>query len=189
MTLPFAVDTRTATALIATITLQDGLDPVPKRNWNDFVVDQLTRNMEMLGSAAASAGSAGIQLVELCRRLADDVDDRCWPRSDMVHGDFRPGNVLMMDGKVTGVVDVEARAFDFATLLSFEQIDADAVELLVAAGAAAGGRQALRACTAMVFLDLVRFVAGRPGASSDQTARESGRLAGRAATIHALTSR
>lgn len=189
-----SVDTGSAKAMIATISLQSGLDPAPERNWNDFVVAQLTRNMDSLCSSAATAGPSGVHLVDVCRWLSGDLDARDCPRSDMVHGDFRPGNVLLVNGDVTAVVDVEAigsgtRAFDFATLLSYGPIDVDAVELLVTAGISAGGRHALRACAAMVFLDLVRFVAGRHDATSEHTASEAALLVERAVTIDALTSR
>ena len=189
-----SVDAGSARAFVAVVDLQAGLDPAPGRNWNDFVVDQLTRNLDDLCSAAATAGPSGVALVDVCRRLAEDLDARDWPRSDMVHGDFRPGNVLLVDGQVTGVVDIEAigsgtRAFDLATLLSHGPMDADAVELIVTAGLHAGGRRALRACVALVFLDLVRFVAARPDASPEHTASEAARLVERAAVIEALTSR
>ncbi|WP_248704801.1 phosphotransferase family protein [Curtobacterium sp. MWU13-2055] len=189
-----SVDVGGARALISTIDLQAGLNPAPGRNWNDFVVDQLTRDMGNLCSASATAGASGMALVEMCRRLADDVDARDWPCSDMVHGDFRPANVLLMNGEVTGVVDVEAigsgtRAFDFATLLSYGPIDGDAVELIVNAGSLAGGEQALRACVALVFLDLVRFAAARPDATPETTAFEGARLVERAAMVEALTNR
>ncbi|OII05414.1 phosphotransferase family protein [Curtobacterium sp. MCBA15_008] len=188
-----SVDVGSAKALVATLAMQEGLDPGPERNWNDFVVGQLTRNMDSLCSAASTAGPSGKHLVDVCWRLAGDLDARDWPRSDMVHGDFRPANVLLVNAAVTGVVDVEAigsgtRAFDFATLLSYGPIDVGAVELLVTAGISAGGRQALRACAALVFLDLIRFVVGRHGATSEHTAAETAQLLERAAMIDTLTS-
>jgi aminoglycoside phosphotransferase (APT) family kinase protein len=126
------------------------------QDWNDFVVDQLTRNMDSLCSAASTAGPNGLDLVDVCRRLAGDLDARHSPHSDMVHGDIRLGNVLLVNRAVTGVVDVEAitsgtRAFDFATLLSYGPIDVGAVELLVTAGNPAATDRARSASTSPFF--------------------------------------
>lgn len=80
----------------------------------------------------------------------------------MVHGDFRHSNVLFDRGTVSGVIDIEAigsgpRVNDYATLLDHTDIEPDALELLVDAAVEAAGPDALRACFALVTMDLARF--------------------------------
>jgi hypothetical protein len=71
------------------------------------------------------------EIVAIGRRYFD-LD---FPSADIVHGDFSHANVLVLDGKISGVVDWEGadsgdRAFDIATLLFYELEDETAQQTL-----------------------------------------------------------
>ncbi|TCK61282.1 aminoglycoside phosphotransferase family protein [Curtobacterium sp. PhB136] len=185
------VDERTAAAIVDVVESQAGLDPDPGRSWTDFALEQLGDGWERLRSTAREQG-ADRRLLEVCDRLADGAGSVAWPRTDMVHGDLRPANLLFQDGVVRGVVDIEAigsgtRVFDFATLLSHARITPAAVERIVTAGARAAEPVVLRACVAVVLLDLVRFTGERLGPTPRDRGSQIRALTERAETIERLT--
>lgn len=182
------VDTATAEALIAVVESQAGVDPSPEHCWTDFLREQIGTGRERL---RAESG-APRPMLDVCDRLVRDADRATWPRSDMVHGDFRPANVLFDGGSVSGVVDVEAigsgpRAFDLATLLSHDRVDQDALVRIVAAGTDAAEPVVFRACVAVVFLDLLRFSRRDEHSTADGRARQRRLLTERAEWIELLT--
>jgi aminoglycoside phosphotransferase (APT) family kinase protein len=185
------VDVDTAAAVLAVIEAQAGLDPDPGRCWSDFLAEQVGDGYAELRSAAAVAGADG-RLLGVCDRLVASSDRVVWPRTDMVHGDLRPANLLLDDGAARGVVDIEAigsgpRTFDHATLLSHGRIAPAAVERIVAAGVAASDAHVLRACVAFVFLDLVRFSGRHPDESGAERVDRVRVLGERAETVERLT--
>ena len=110
----------------------------------------------------------------------------------MVHGDFRPANILFDHGTVSGVIDIEAigsgtRVFDYATFLDHPDIDTDALQLIVMTAAGIAGPAVLRACFARVALDLASFIyaADLPLNDQQRITRVEG-LTERADTIHQL---
>lgn len=166
-----------ARELIRVLELQRDLDPDPNRCWSDFLAGELTSGLPALRASAVAAGKFGRQLAAACDRLLDPVEGEIrWPRADMVHGDFRMGNILFHNDGVVGVIDIEAigsgtRVFDYATLLDHSWIEPDALELLVEAAVSIAGRDVLRACFAQVALDLTRFMAAHPGMQTQMTTR------------------
>lgn len=171
------LDLEHAGALVAVLERQAGIDPWPERCWSDFLAERLRRDVADLAVEATSAGEHGVRLATAARRLLDAAGDVRLPRTDLVHGDFRPGNVLVEGTRIAGVVDVEAlgsgsRSLDYATLLDHPSIEPDALALLVEAGADAAGPGALLASFAWVSLELARFVRVREDpATSDARLR------------------
>lgn len=103
------IDADHARSLIEVLERQAGLDPDPERCWSDVVLDDVTTNFDALCAAAAQTGPAGSRLVLACRHLIDGLDRHVeLPRHDMVHGDFRPANIMFDHTKINGVVDIEA---------------------------------------------------------------------------------
>jgi len=183
-----------ARELVRVLELQRGLDPDPGRCWSDFLASELTSGLAALRAGAAAAGTAGSDLVTACDRLLEPVEGEiCWPRADMVHGDFRMGNVLFQSGRIVGVIDIEAigsgtRVFDYATLLDHSEIDGAALELLVQTAAEIAGVDVLRACFARVALDLARFmVATGLMGTEDQLGTRVGELARRVGEVDRLS--
>ncbi len=152
-----------ARELVRVLEQQDGLDPDPDRSWSDFVLDSYRERFAASRAAVAAIGPAGRALVDYCDRLLDHFEQPVLPRTDLVHGDFRLGNILLVDGRVSGVVDIEAlgsgtRVFDYATLLDHHPADDEAVALLMDAAKQVAGPAVLAHCFVHVVVDLALFM-------------------------------
>ncbi|WP_157987900.1 aminoglycoside phosphotransferase family protein [Jiangella endophytica] len=171
------VDPRQATALIDVLERQAGLGPDPRRDWSAYVRNLLTDGWPALSYPVAAAGPAGRRFVAECERQLPAGPPANLPAADLVHGDFRPGNVLFEGGRVSGVVDIEAlgcgtRAYDYATLLTAREVGAAARRAVIDAGRRVAGRAVLRWCFIAAAAELLGFMRrhGRPGA--DAAARQ-----------------
>ena len=178
-----------ASSLIEVLELQAGLDPDPDRSWSVYLADWYTAQWAATTAAVAAMGPGGRSLVEASNTLLARFDAPSFPTQDLVHGDFRLGNVLFDREEVSGIVDIEAlgsgsRALDYATLLDHPDADDDAVQLLVTAGVRAADSAALAHSLVHVLLDLVMFMS-RPTAAIDSTHRDqrAHELAARAALV------
>ncbi|MFF0264098.1 phosphotransferase family protein [Kribbella sp. NPDC004536] len=102
---------------------------------------------------------------ELCRPYRDDV----LPRHDFVHGDLNMGNLLVSEGRITGIVDIEAagsgaRGYDLVSLAASAARDgaASGVDgLFLEAALRASGRAAVAVCAAAAFASVAEFVHDR----------------------------
>lgn len=172
--------------------LHSGLDPDPDRSWSTYVVDQLIDGWTATTAAVSATGAGGRALVETCAELLTHFEVPTFPSSDLVHGDFRLGNVLFDQDQVSGVVDIEAlgtgtRAFDYATLLDNQQADEGALHLLVEAGSQVAGRGVLAYCLAHVLLDLALFLHRQlPTADPLEPDRRGHALAARARLVSGM---
>ncbi|MFB6673219.1 aminoglycoside phosphotransferase family protein [Streptomyces sp. NPDC056390] len=150
-----------AELLIGVLEMHAGLDPDPQRCWSEFVTARMTG--EDLWRQTAGTGPTGRNLVHACERLLAAYGPVALPTEDLVHGDFRPGNILFDADRVSGVIDIEAlgsgtRVFDYATLLSAHDFTPEALEMLCDAGEQVAGPGVLAYCFAQVALDLTVFV-------------------------------
>ncbi|TDO63938.1 aminoglycoside phosphotransferase (APT) family kinase protein [Kribbella sp. VKM Ac-2571] len=103
--------------------------------------------------------------VELCRpyRAAE------LPHHDFVHGDLNMGNLLAADGRITGIVDIEAagggsRAYDLVSLAASAARDGaepGVDELFLEAALRASGRATVAVCAAAAFATAAEFVHNR----------------------------
>lgn len=99
---------------------------------------------------------------ELCRPYRDEE----LPHHDFVHGDLNMGNLLAANGRITGIVDIEAagggsRAYDLVSLAASAARDgaADGVdELFLEAALRASGRAAVAVCAGAAFASVAEFV-------------------------------
>ncbi|MFI9780284.1 phosphotransferase family protein [Streptomyces sp. NPDC051956] len=150
-----------ARLLIGVLEMHAGLDPDPQRCWSEFVTTRMAG--EDLWRQTAETGATGRDLVHACERLLAAHGPVTLPTEDLVHGDFRPGNILFDADRVSGVIDIEAlgsgtRVFDYATLLSAHDFTPEALEMLCDAGEQVAGPGVLSYCFAQVALDLTVFV-------------------------------
>ncbi|MGW5192834.1 phosphotransferase family protein [Kribbella sp. NPDC004138] len=89
---------------------------------------------------------------------------------DFVHGDLNMGNLLAADGRITGIIDIEAagggaRAYDLVSLAASAARDgaADGVdELFLEAALQANGHATTAVCAAAAFASVAEFVHDRP---------------------------
>lgn len=138
-----------------------GLDPGPQRCWSQFVTGQMTGHGDENLRRAAETGATGRKPAHACGQLPAAHGPVALPSGDLVHGDFRPGNILFHADRISGVIDIEAlgsgtRVFDYATLLSAHDITPGAMGILSTAGERVAG--ALAYCFAHVVLELTAFV-------------------------------
>ncbi len=117
---------------------------------------------------------------ELCRPYRDEE----LPHHDFVHGDLNMGNLLVADGRITGIVDIEAagggaRAYDLvalATSAARDGADAGVDELFLEAALRANGRAAVAVCAAAAFASVAEFVHERSTYSQDRVNHGGRRL-------------
>ncbi|WP_410784815.1 phosphotransferase family protein [Kribbella sp. C-35] len=106
------------------------------------------------------------ELLELYGELCRPYSDEELPRHDLVHGDLNMGNLLVDDGRITGIVDIEAagggaRAYDLvglATSAARDGAEAGVDELFLEAALRANGRAAVAVCAAAAFASVAEFV-------------------------------
>lgn len=111
-----------AVLLTDLVNRQTGLDPDPGRNWSEYARSVVFGETAPARDRLRASGPAGAAVVEAFLHLCHGLKDLELPSSDLVHGDLSTNNVLVEDGQVTGVVDIEAlgsgtRVFDLASLL------------------------------------------------------------------------
>ncbi|NIK57434.1 phosphotransferase family protein [Kribbella shirazensis] len=116
----------------------------------------------------------------LCRPYRDHE----LPHHDLVHGDLNMGNLLAADGRITGIVDIEAagggaRAYDLVALAASaarDGADAGVDELFLEAALRANGRAAVAVCAAAGFASVAEFVHTRSEQSQDMVNHGGRRL-------------
>lgn len=106
------------------IAQQAGLGRDGMRDWSRYDHDVVFGDHNDNRAAVAQSSPEGARLVDILTRLTQDHEDVVVPSSDLVHGDFNPENILVADGQLTAVIDVEAigrgsRLHDLATLLLY----------------------------------------------------------------------
>ena len=175
-----------ASTAIDVLESQADLDPDPGRSWSSYVADSFAAHWSSITAAVEATGAGGRGLVQVCARLLARFEMPTFPLSDLVHGDFRLGNVLFDDERVSGVIDIEAlgsgtRVFDYATLLDHQPAEEDALQLLVDAGSQVASPAVLAYCQVHVLLDLALFMHRRlPTADPAEPDRRANALAARA---------
>ena len=160
------LDADKAALLIEVIERHTGLDPDPANDWCVYV-DSVVGGPLREGSRAFLRGfgpPADDLLAAFDRVLAEHGPVRL-PAGDLVHGDLNTCNVLLRDGRVSGVIDIDAfgsgtRVIDYAWLLrEAYAMDAEpeAVRRVRRAGEAVAGPGVLAYCVAATSFDIVRF--------------------------------
>ncbi|HET8626213.1 MAG TPA: phosphotransferase, partial [Thermomicrobiales bacterium] len=119
------------------------------------------------GWAAALRGNspATADLLAAVEALTRRYRDARLPTADVVHSDFSPDNVLVLNGRVIAVIDFAAagcgtRAIDLARLLvwSYDDLDVSLRRRLYARIRDIVGGAGLTICLAEQLLDLVAYV-------------------------------
>ncbi|NEE04679.1 phosphotransferase family protein [Phytoactinopolyspora halotolerans] len=155
-----------AETLTGVIERHDSLDVDPGRCWSQYVQGQLAGGWDDARYAIAQACTAGSRFVASVDALVAAFGDVELPTGDLVHGDFRLGNVLFRSAQVAAVIDIEAlgsgtRVYDYATLLTEDDVDPAGWEFIRAAGAQVAGTGVLARCFALVAVELADFVRWR----------------------------
>lgn len=106
--------------------LQAQSAPAPNLDWPGEIVRSILHGCDgycVIDSLRDYSADTKRLLVALQALAAASADVRC-PRSDIVHYDFNPANILVAGGVVSGVIDWDGArsgdcAFDLATLLFY----------------------------------------------------------------------
>lgn len=161
---PESVDTRLAAALLPVVDLQAGMRPDTSQDWSRYAYAVVFANESEFTSRLAAFSPAGAATVDTILR-AGAIDAAVQlPTDDLVHGNLDPGNIVVRDGVVVGIIDVEAagkgtRCIDLAGLIvSADLFGArDATDRLVRAGRDVAGPAVLRICVAAAVFALLAF--------------------------------
>lgn len=168
----------TAELLLGVLEQQAGLDPDPASDRN-AEVRVVASDESALGyrGAVRQLGAAGQALIARYDRLLDAYGDVQLPAGDMVHGDFNTCNILVRDGRVSGVIDVDAlgsgsRVIDYACLLREAYVDgydATVRRMIHRAADAVAGPDALALCAAATAFFIVGFKRRHAPGTVEQT--------------------
>ncbi|MDT0347160.1 phosphotransferase [Streptomyces litchfieldiae] len=157
-----------AERLVPVLESQRGIDPDPGHCWSRYTRDRLAGGLGGIRQALAT-GPEGRRFVAAVDALLAAHEDSGLPTGDLVHGDFRLQNILFRSGRVAAVVDAEAlgsgtRAFDYATLLTVDDVDPAGWDIIRAAGERVAGPGVLARSFALAAVELAGFVSARgPG--------------------------
>ncbi|MGW5360150.1 phosphotransferase [Actinopolymorpha pittospori] len=152
--------------LLGVLDRQAGLDPALTHDWSRRVETMALEDPpDGPRRVVQQLGARGQGLLDHFDRLLAGLGTVNLPTSDLVHGDFNSCNILLRDGAVSGVIDVEAvgrgtRAFDHASLLREAYVEGYGPEvagLIRRAGEAVAGPGVLALCAAAASFDIVGF--------------------------------
>jgi aminoglycoside phosphotransferase (APT) family kinase protein len=153
-----------ARQLVQLLERHEGLDPWPDRDWNAYIVGNLSDDLERLRRTVPAAQ----ELADTFDHLLSNLGAVELPTGDLVHGDFNSCNVLLHEGKLTGAIDIEALGsgsgvIDYAWLLREAygegSKDPEISRTLWTAGKAVAGPEALTLCLAFTACDLMLWMA------------------------------
>ena len=106
---PARVDDSLAAQMLATIDLQRDAAPRANPDWPDAVASMITDGDPSLDLHPRRLRDrpVGEDILDLARAALDACDPGNLRRTDVVHGDFAPENLLVRDGRINAVVDWE----------------------------------------------------------------------------------
>lgn len=151
-------------AVLTALELQAGLGEPATETWSTYVDWVLSSDDGPLGDLRAM-GRQGQGIVDHYQHVLAPFQDCRLPDGDLVHGDFNTANLLVRDGRLVAIVDIEAigpgtRVVDYAWLLReaySEHAPAADKALIQQAGQGIAGRGVLAKCAAATALDIVAF--------------------------------
>lgn len=126
-------------ALLPIIDLQAGLAPATDVDWSAYARNLIFGESKEEPARISAFSASGKAFLEVVAEWTSPYRDIVLRNDDLVHGDMNPENVLLVDGQVTAILDVEAigrgsRFMDVASLLMhcyFWEGEPGAVRLLV----------------------------------------------------------
>ena len=161
---PEVVDRELVDAILPVIQLQAGMRPETTQDWSRYTRAVVFANESEFTSSITSFSAAGAAMVDAILRTFGSSHDVELPVEDLVHGNFDPGNIVMRDAVVVGVIDVDAagkgtRCVDIAGLVVAAGLagEHDVLDRLVRAGVDVAGNAVLRVCVAAAMFALVAF--------------------------------
>lgn len=158
-----------AQQVIELVELNAGFSACPDRDASSDVLSQFTTCAAELHRAAPEISG----VVDRYEQLVAELGRVAFPGGEFVHGDLHWGNVLVHQGRISGVVDLGTcgsgtRAIDYARLLRdtyfpHRMPEPGVRQIVRRAGESAAGPEVLALCTSAAVLDnLLWRVRSRP---------------------------
>ncbi|GAA1585999.1 hypothetical protein GCM10009804_47680 [Kribbella hippodromi] len=165
------IDASVARELIAICELQRDLVPEEATSWSAWSRGVVLEGWDGVWERVSAYGGEATELLRRYEALAAPYRDALLPENDFVHGDLNLGNVILADGKVAGIIDIEAagsgsRAYDLISLATSAARDGAAPgvdELFVEAALRAGGRAAVALSAAAAYVSIAEFAQEKAG--------------------------
>jgi hypothetical protein len=171
-----------ADAILAGVELQADSGPRGRQDWSEYTRD-VVYDQSWSGRAELREHSAATaSLVEEAGRLTRPLTRVHLPNTDLVHGDFNFGNIVVRSDGGVAFLDMEqagrgTRVYDLAVLLMVAGWDVHCLagplrKSLRLRAASIAGPEVLLMCSASVSLDWARFdLTHWPAADIDSFAR------------------
>ena len=161
-----AIDPALAEELVAICELQRDLVDDGETSWSGYVRGIVFEGWDGMWEAVRRYDEASAELIAGYERVCEPYRATALPSGDLVHGDLNVGNLILRDGRVAGVIDVEAasggsRAYDLVSLAASAARDgapAGVDEYFFEAAIKAGGRAAAAVCAASAYASVAAFV-------------------------------
>ncbi|MFF0343963.1 phosphotransferase family protein [Kribbella sp. NPDC004875] len=162
---PAPLDRELARQLIAICELQRDLVPEAGVSWSGWSRGVVFEDWDGVWPRVRAYGGATAELMRRFEVLCEPYQGEQLPEDDLVHGDLNVGNLLVDDGRIAGIVDIEAagcgsRAYDLVTLAMSAARDGAATgvdELFVEAALRTCGRAAVAVCAAASYASCAEF--------------------------------
>ncbi|MFG1817497.1 phosphotransferase family protein [Kribbella sp. NPDC049174] len=158
-----------ARELIAICETQRELVPDRDSNWSVWAAGVVFDGWDGVWDRVRGYGGETTDLIERYDELCRPYRGQDLPSDDLVHGDLNVGNVIVDNGRVAGIIDIEAagggsRAYDLISLATSAARDgapAGVDELFLQAALRAGGRATVAVCAAAAYASVAEFVRDR----------------------------
>lgn len=169
--------------VLRVVETQAGLAPSTDRDWSEYDRRVVFAGESGFADRLRGFSATAAALVDRLDAWAAPWRDTRWPATDLVHGDLNPDNILVVGGRVSALIDVEAlgagsRVHDVATLIMYAWLGTDPRDagplLAHARRVARPGELAVRLGSCL--LGLLAFGVDRWPADVDPTARAMARL-------------
>jgi aminoglycoside phosphotransferase (APT) family kinase protein len=136
-------------------------------SWSDYVRGMVFEGWDGTWEEVRALDARSAELIERFERVCHPYRDQAIPVNDFVHGDLNVGNLIVADGIIAAVIDIEAasggtRAYDLVALAASAARDgapAAVDEFFFDAALRAGGRASAAICAAAGYAGIAAFVA------------------------------
>jgi aminoglycoside phosphotransferase (APT) family kinase protein len=160
------VDLRLARELVEITETQRGLVDDGEVSWSGYVRGIVFHGRDDLWETVRRYDETSAELIAGYERVCRPYRDEELPSDDLVHGDLNVGNLIVRDGRIAAVIDIEAasggtRAYDLialATSAARDNAPPGVDEYFFHAALRAAGHPAAAICAASAYASIAAFV-------------------------------